>query len=831
MKIIADLHVHSKYSRATSPSTDLENLDKWAQIKGINVLGTGDFTHPQWFSQLKEKLKPAEPGLFTLAGSLTSTRFLLSSEISCIYSKNNKTRKIHLIILSPSLEIVEKINNQLGSIGNIKSDGRPILGLDAKELAKIILNISPDCLIVPAHCLLPDTYLHSNSGIKMIKDISVGDYVYTHEGRLKKVEEIYTRFYRGNVHNIKPYYFRTGLKTTPEHPFYVIKTHKYCPTMGCKTICKKDCASIKRKSCPHKYFEKHQPQWVQAKNLEKGDIFIFPRFNKKIKDIKEIKLNKYLNRGEYKLKGSLIKPNGTRANLSPNTVKINKDFCRLVGYYVSEGYTDNRDSISFCFNKEERKYVKDLKYLMEKIFGFSSPRIYKRKNIGGIEIIYFSKILAKVFSKLFYNSPTTRRAHTKCLPAWILNLPLEKQVEVLRGWWRGDDGATSSRELMNQMKIILLRLGIIPSINEQTQENFNEKYVHKLGNRIIKARHSQFILYNLSFFEDSFKLLKTPEFKKFKTKLIRRHGWIDKKYIYIPVRDIEIKNYKGNVYNLEVADDNSYVTEFATVHNCWTPWFSLFGSKSGFDSMEECFEEYSKYIFAVETGLSSNPQMNWRLSALDKVSLISNSDAHSPAKIGREANVFNTDLNYFSIIDAIKSKDSNKFLYTIEFFPEEGKYHYDGHRLCNVSFSPEETRKHKNICPVCKKPLTIGVLNRVEELADRSIDFKPAQAIPFKSLISLEEIIMESLGVKSATKEAAKQYQSLINHFQNELEILLNVSKTDLEKISLPEIIEGIMRVREGRVLIKPGYDGVFGKIKIFSQSERKNTPGQPALF
>jgi uncharacterized protein (TIGR00375 family) len=415
MKIIADLHIHSKYSRATSPMTDLENLNKWAKVKGVNVLGTGDFTHPQWFSELKKKLKPVESGLFSLTQSTNDTRFVLSSEISCIYSKNDKTRKIHLIVLSPSLEVVEKINSHLGSIGNIKSDGRPILGLDAKELTKIILNISSECVIIPAHI--------------------------------------------------------------------------------------------------------------------------------------------------------------------------------------------------------------------------------------------------------------------------------------------------------------------------------------------------------------------------------------------------------------------------------WTPWFALFGSKSGFDSIEECFEEYSKYIFAIETGLSSNPQMNWRLSNLDNISLISNSDAHSPSKIGREANILNSDLSYSSIIDAIKSRDPKRFLYTIEFFPEEGKYHYDGHRLCNVSFSPEETRKYKNICPVCKKPLTIGVLNRIDSLADKSINYQPKNYIPFKSLIPLEEIIMESLNVKSATKEVVRQYHKLIDGLENEFNILLDASRDELEKISLPEIAEGIIRVREGKVLIEPGYDGVYGKIKIFNDSERKNKSSQSPLF
>ena len=415
MKIIADLHVHSKYSRATSPRTDLENLTKWAQIKGVTVLGTGDFTHPQWFQEIKEKLEPAESGLFKLKNSLAKIRFILTAEISCIYTKKNRVRKIHIVVLAPSFEAVEKINAHLGCIGNLKSDGRPILGLDAKELAKIILNACPECLVVPAHI--------------------------------------------------------------------------------------------------------------------------------------------------------------------------------------------------------------------------------------------------------------------------------------------------------------------------------------------------------------------------------------------------------------------------------WTPWFSIFGSKSGFDSIEECFEEYSKHIFAIETGLSSSPAMNWRLSALDKVTLISNSDAHSPEKIGREANVFDTELNYPAIIKAIKDKDPKRFLYTIEFFPQEGKYHYDGHRNCDISLSPQESKKYNNICPRCGRPLTIGVLNRINELADRPEGFKLKNAIPFKSLIPLKEIIGEALGVGSGTKTVEKEYQNLIDKFKNEFNILLDVSQEEIERISLPEIAEGIVRVRKGKVFIEPGYDGVYGKVKIFSKGEQKKITKQSTLF
>ncbi len=415
MKFIADFHIHSKYSRATSRDMDLEHLDNWAKIKGIKVLGTGDFTHVEWFRDLKEKLEPAEPGLFKLRNSESETRFILTAEISCIYTKKNLVRRIHIIIFSPSFEVCEKINTHLGWIGNLKADGRPILGLDTKELVKIVLNISEDCLIVPGHI--------------------------------------------------------------------------------------------------------------------------------------------------------------------------------------------------------------------------------------------------------------------------------------------------------------------------------------------------------------------------------------------------------------------------------WTPWFSLFGSKSGFDSIEECFEDYSKYIYAGETGLSSNPEMNWRLSSLDKIALISNSDSHSPQKIGREANVFDTEISYPAIIEAIKSKNPQKFLYTIEFFPEEGKYHFDGHRLCGISLSPQESKKSGNICPNCGRPLTIGVLNRVEELADRPSGFKPENAIPFKSLIPLEEIIADALGQMKRTKQVEEEYKNLIEKFDNEFNVLIDVSHSELTATTLPEIAEGIIRVREGRVNIEPGYDGVYGKIRIFSKGEQKMVSRQKTLL
>jgi len=265
-------------------------------------------------------------------------------------------------------------------------------------------------------------------------------------------------------------------------------------------------------------------------------------------------------------------------------------------------------------------------------------------------------------------------------------------------------------------------------------------------------------------------------------------------------------------------DENCF---FVPAH-VWTPWFSVFGSMSGFDRIEDCFEEQTSRIFTLETGLSSDPAMNWRWSSLDRFSLISNSDSHSPSRIGREANVFNCELTYKDIIDALKKKDKGRFLYTIEFFPQEGKYHFDGHRLCGVRFSPQETKAHKNICPKCGRPLTVGVMNRVEQLSDRPEGYVPKSNIPYKNLIPLDEIIAEAKGIAKGSKAVGADYRMAVSKFGTEFEILLRAKPEDLER-SLPKrITEGILRVRQAQVIIQPGFDGEYGKISIFSEEEKQ---------
>lgn len=251
----------------------------------------------------------------------------------------------------------------------------------------------------------------------------------------------------------------------------------------------------------------------------------------------------------------------------------------------------------------------------------------------------------------------------------------------------------------------------------------------------------------------------------------------------------------------------------------WTPWFSVLGSKSGFDSIEECYEDLSEHIFAVETGLSSDPEMNWRVSKLDKYRLVSNSDAHSPSKLAREATVFDTNPDYFSIMNALKT--GNGYVGTVEFFPEEGKYHEDGHRKCNVCLTPEESNKLNGLCPVCGKPMTIGVLNRVCELADRTADstFKPDNAGQVYSLVPLPEIISEILGVGPSSKSVTNEYERLINKFGSELSILRQVPIDDISK-DFPLLGEGISRLRDGKVIKQAGYDGEYGIIRLFEKEE-----------
>ncbi|MCL2473491.1 MAG: UvrD-helicase domain-containing protein, partial [Alphaproteobacteria bacterium] len=405
MLFYADMHIHSKYSRATSKDCDLEGLAMWAQKKGLSVISTGDFTHPAWFNEIKEKLTPTGNGVFSLKDSSSPVKFLLSVEISTIYKQGDKTRKVHHVVFVPDFESAERLRQKLSAVGNIRSDGRPILGLNSRDLLEITLEAGEGSFIIPAHI--------------------------------------------------------------------------------------------------------------------------------------------------------------------------------------------------------------------------------------------------------------------------------------------------------------------------------------------------------------------------------------------------------------------------------WTPWFSVLGSKSGFDCIEDCYADLAGHIFALETGLSADPEMIWRVSSLDKYRLVSNSDAHSPSKLAREATIFDTEPDYFSILKALKTGEG--YTGTVEFFPEEGKYHEDGHRKCNIHLSPEETVKLNGICPVCNKPLTIGVLHRVNELADRKEEIiPPSTAGKVVSLVPLQEILSEIMGVRASSKSVVHEYEKLIQKLGPELSILTNVPAEEISKVHSSILAEGILRLRKGKVIKQPGFDGEYGVIRLFEPNEIK---------
>jgi len=291
-----------------------------------------------------------------------------------------------------------------------------------------------------------------------------------------------------------------------------------------------------------------------------------------------------------------------------------------------------------------------------------------------------------------------------------------------------------------------------------------------------------------------------------------------------PILGLDVKDLLE--ITMEISDRNFFIPA-----HIWTPWFSVFGSKSGFDRMEDCFEDLSHHIHAVETGLSTDPPLNWMCSFLDQYTLLSNSDAHSPEKLGRNANLFRSELSYDAMIEAIKTGDPSKFGGTIDMYPQEGKYHYDGHRKCQVRWSPVETLKHHGICPVCGKKVTVGVTNRIVKLSDREDITQKENRLPYYSLIPLKEMVSEIEGVGEKSKKVSKRYEQLINKAGSEFNLLHFQPLDQVREVAGDVIAEGIRRMRNNEVIIKEGYDGEYGQIKVFQPDEVKYLTTQESLF
>ena len=812
MKIIADLHMHSKYARATSPNLGIESLEKWGKIKGLNLIGTGDFQHPKHWVDINSLLTEREGILYTKTGF----PFILQTEISLMFSQGGKRRAVHLVVLAPSLAVGGKIIDYLKSKGRIDYDGRPIFGITARDFVKDLKGIDKMIEIIAAHCLLPDEKIICNSNIKKISEINIGEEVLAHKGIYKKVTNTFKRDYNGNIFKIQPYYFNEGISVTSEHPFLAIKTVKKCSYV--RGLCKPNSIAKGKHVCKKKHYEKYKTEWIKAENLEVNDVLLYPRI-KKVIDKQDIDLFDILPSDQFVEKGEKIAfKSGRQDKKIKKKIEITPELCRLIGYYLAEGYIiKEKNSVQFSFGKHESEYINDVVNLMELCFGV---KLAKMRDRHGYELYFYSKIIVGFFETLFYEKDRSLKAPFKKLPPWMLYLPKEKQAELFKGWWRGDTGVSVSELLIQQMKLICLRLGIIPSIYKMEKER-HRAYGSQINGRKIIASHDCFSMHNLSFFKDDFNLLEDNVFKKFKTKLGRRHGWIDEDYVYLPIKEIKKFNYKGFVYNLEVEEDNSYVTSSATVHNCMTPWFGIFGSDTGFDTLKDCFLDMTGEIYAIESGMSADPEMLWRLD--EKVNIVSFSDAHSawPFRIGREATILDiSGLSYDLVIDAIRT--GRGLIGTIETPPEYGKYHFDGHRNCNFSCGPEETKRLGGICPKCGKAMTIGVEHRVELIAKFERGHKSDSGKKFYKILPLQEIISLVYGWKMENKKTWDVYNGIIEKFENELSILLDVGYDELiEKGIDKKIVELILLGREGKLKVKPGYDGEYGVLE-FEGVEKK---------
>jgi len=376
------------------------DLSKYAKYKGLNLLGTGDFQHPKYLEELKSKLKPTGTGFYEYDG----INYVLQTEVANIYTHNGKSRKVHHVILAPDFDAADEIQQAFLKWGRIDYDGRPIFGVNSQELVKMIMAVNPKCEVIPAHCLPPDELIQTNGSIKRIDNIKTGDKVLTHKGRFCTVKKVLKRRYTGDLVNPQPACFNEGTYLTPEHPVLAIKSYKTCKNVS-HTICKPTCAYLKR-GCKKKEFRNYKPSWVQAGNLEKGDIVLFPRFTA-IDDKKSIRLSDLFK--EFLIQGGFIKPRNVtnfKKNICINNeIVLSEDFMRLAGYYLAEGYSV-RDYVAFTFNKKEREYINDVKVLLKKVFGESINVFEKeeRLNSNALSVIVDSIILSKFFKKLFYSS-------------------------------------------------------------------------------------------------------------------------------------------------------------------------------------------------------------------------------------------------------------------------------------------------------------------------------------------------------------------------------------------------------------------------------------------
>jgi len=757
---------------ACSPSITIKGMESAAIDKGISLIGTSDFLHNEWLSELKANLESdGDTRLFKVKGSNTNVRFVLGGEVSTIFQGNDKlTKKIHHVIMLPDFESVDALRDVLKRYGSLESDGRPQLSMSAAHLVEEVFKVSQDAFVFPAHAWTPyfgvfgslsgfdsmkdayedqekhifaletglscydiETEVLTENGWKKFIGLDYSDKICSLNTESDEVEfqnpiKIWKSRYKGRMYRLKTK--RVDLLVTPNHKLF------YTPF------------------APHRkekifYLKEAELLFGKSKRLKKDGLWIG-------KDAK------YFRLPAVNAKHGSQYYSGFR-NIRERLLPI-KPWLKFLGFWIAEGHTTSGKDGDYnvVVSNMDKAILKEMKEALEEM-GFN-PLILLSSACPQLRVRNFQ--LFDYLSKL-------GKSYQKYIPKEIKALSTDLLAIVFEYYIKGDghrygrsgkglSATTNSVRLRDDLQELALKLGISAYYKPGSKKGTPLVSLNKAQ---YKSTHDAWVIY---FIRRNLHSIIPSQIKKYGVE-----EWVD---------------FDGFVYCVTVPNHVIYIRR-----NGIPIWCG-----------------------------NSDPAMNWMVSSLDKYTLLSNSDMHSLPKLGREANMFEIDekdFTYRKIMDAIKNKDSNRVKSTIEFYPEEGKYHFDGHKECKFSVDP--TNSNMTVCRVCGKKLVIGVLHRIKDLADRPVGFRPDNAIPYTNIVPLIEVIAYTMRKNTFSPAVEAQYRKLIESVGKEFDVLMSADLERIAENSTKDIVQAIDNVRRNKVTIIPGYAGVFGEIDLLNRRKK----------
>jgi PHP family Zn ribbon phosphoesterase len=752
----------------------VEEIARFAKVKGLNIVGTGDFTHPKWFEELNQNLVPEpETSLYKLANNAESRiRFMITTEVSTVFTRKNETKKVHHVILTPSLQTAAQINDRLSKWGNLQTDGRPTLNADPAALVEEVMEVSTDNMVFPAHAWTPwfsifgafsgfdsveecyqdmtkhihaletglscydkETQVLTAEGWKNFDEVDYDDNICTlnidtKEIQFQKPMAIHVYQHKGRMYRLKTN--RVDLLVTPNHKIL------YSP------------CDFRRP--PKLVLKEAERLFEKSKRFKKDGVW-------------KGENPEYFNLPAVKIKHGSRYYSGLRQQ-NERKLPLNA-WLKFFGFWIAEGWTTEAKGGAYnvCVSNKNTVLLSEMNKILQNL-GFNTFLSKKTSTlrVRDYQLFHYLKKFGKCNEKFVPNE-------IKVLSKRNLELFFEYYIKgdghIYGRNGKGLSATTTSIRLRDDLQEIALKMGI--------------SAYYKLGSK------------------KGTPIRNLPKYKKIYEQ--RKDAWV----VYF---------IRRNLHTVLPSTNQKY--------NHIESWVD-------FEGPVFCVTVPNHVIYVRRNGIpvwcgNSDPPMNWRLSRLDGFTLVSNSDSHSfwPWRIGREANVFELDKpSYSGVTEAIRLKDKRRFKFTIETDPAYGKYHWTGHRNCHVALSAREAIKFANVCPVCRRQLTKGVEQRVEELADRPEGFQPDGAIGFMRLLPLSEIIATVLKTDSPyTQKVWNIYNPLVEKFGDEYAVLIDASKEELSVVAGLEVADAVVRVREGKAKVVPGYDGVYGQL-IFSKESQ----------